>query len=154
MVCSHACTPREGTGQPFANPVILSSRDGKLDVDLTAAPGVYTIEGHRLQGMLYNRQYMPEVWRLRSGDILTVTLHNQLAEETNLHFHGLGVSPLNNGDNVFIHIAPNQTFTYQIKIPKKHIGLFWYHPHAHGNVDRQIIGGLSGGILVEGSDRL
>jgi FtsP/CotA-like multicopper oxidase with cupredoxin domain len=29
---------------------------------------------------------MPPVWRLRAGDILTVTLHNQLAEETNLHF--------------------------------------------------------------------
>jgi FtsP/CotA-like multicopper oxidase with cupredoxin domain len=82
-----------------------------------------------------------------------VTLHNQLSEGTNLHFHGLGVSPLNNGDNVFIHIAPNQTFTYQIKIPEKHIGLFWYHPHAHGDVDRQIIGGMSGGIVVDGSDR-
>ena len=97
---------------------------------------------------------MPSAWRLRSGDILTVTLHNQLSEKTNLHFHGLGVSPLNNGDNVFLHIAPNETFTYQIKIPEKHVGLFWFHPHMHGDVDRQIIGGLSGGILVEGSDRL
>jgi FtsP/CotA-like multicopper oxidase with cupredoxin domain len=83
-----------------------------------------------------------------------VTLHNLLSEETNLHFHGLGVSPLNHGDNVFLHIAPGQTFTYQITIPEKHVGLFWYHPHAHGTVDRQILGGLSGGILVEGSDRL
>jgi suppressor of ftsI len=154
MVCSHACTPREGTGKPFANPVMLTSRDGKLHVDLVAAPANYTIEGHRLEGMLYNGQYMPPVWRVRPGDILTVTLHNQLSEETNLHFHGLGVSPLNNGDNVFLHIAPRQTFTYKITIPEKHTGLFWYHPHAHGNVDRQIIGGMSGGILVEGSDRL
>jgi FtsP/CotA-like multicopper oxidase with cupredoxin domain len=154
VVCSYACTPRNGTGQPFANPVMLTSRDGKLHVDLVSAPANYRIGGHNFQGMVYNGKYMPEVWRLRAGDILTVTLHNQLSEETNLHFHGLGVSPLNNGDNVFIHIGPNQTFTYQIKIPEKHIGLFWYHPHAHGNVDRQIIGGLSGGILVEGSDRL
>ena len=85
---------------------------------------------------------------------MTVTLHNQLADETNLHFHGLNVSPLNNGDNVFLHVNPKQTFTYQIKIPERHIGLFWYHPHAHGDVDRQIIGGMSGGILVEGSDRI
>ena len=91
---------------------------------------------------------------MRAGDILTVTLHNQLSEETNLHFHGLRVSPLNNGDNVFLHIAPKQTFTYEIKIPEKHVGLFWYHPHMHGDVDRQIIGGLSGGIVVEGSDCL
>jgi FtsP/CotA-like multicopper oxidase with cupredoxin domain len=154
VVCSYACTPRSGDGQPFANPVMLTSHDGKLHVDLVAAPAAYTIGGHNFQGMLYNGKYMPEVWRLRSGDILTVTLHNQLSQETNLHFHGLNVSPLNNGDNVFLHIAPNEVFTYQIKIPEKHIGLFWYHPHMHGDVDRQIIGGMSGGIVVEGSDRL
>jgi len=154
VVCTYACTPRSGTGQSFANPAMLSSHDGKLHVDLVAAPITYTIGGHRFDGVLYNGQYMPPVWRLRAGDILTVALHNQLSDATNLHFHGLGVSPLNNGDNVFLHIAPGQTFTYQITIPEKHVGLFWYHPHAHGDVDRQIIGGLSGGILVEGSDRL
>jgi FtsP/CotA-like multicopper oxidase with cupredoxin domain len=154
IVCTYACTQKDDSAQSFANPVMLTSRHGKLHVDLVAADTAYTIGGHQFQGMLYNGQYIPSVWRLRSGDILTVTLHNQLSEETNLHFHGLGVSPLNNGDNVFLHIAPGQTFTYQITIPEKHVELFWYHPHAHGNVDRQIIGGLSGGILVEGSDRL
>src|SRR5439155_20855268 len=154
VVCTYECTPRSGVGQPFANPVMLSSDDGKVQVVLVAAAATYTIGGNRFEGMLYNGQYIPPVWRLHSGDILTVTLHNQLADETNLHFHGLNVSPLNNGDNVFLHVAPKQTFTYQIKIPERHIGLFWYHPHAHGDVDRQIIGGMSGGILVEGSYRL
>lgn len=77
-----------------------------------------------------------------------------LSEPTNLHFHGMGVSPLKNGDNVFLHISPGETFTYEIKIPEKHIGLFWFHPHMHGDVDRQIIGGMSGGIIIEGSDRI
>jgi suppressor of ftsI len=154
MGCSYTCAPRDGTGPPFTNPVMLTSRNGKLHVDLVSAAAAYTIGGHQFEGMLYNGQYMPQVWRLRTGDILTVTLHNQLSEETNLHFHGLNVSPLNNGDNVFLHIAPKQTFTYQIKIPERHIGLFWFHPHMHGDVDRQIIGGMSGGIVIEGSDRL
>jgi FtsP/CotA-like multicopper oxidase with cupredoxin domain len=154
VVCTYACTPRSSTGQSFVNPVMLTSRDGKLHVGLVAAAATYAIGGRRFEGMLYNGQYMPPLWRLRAGDILTVTLHNQLSEETNLHFHGLNVSPLNNGDNVFLHIAPKQIFTYEIKIPQRHIGLFWYHPHAHGDVDRLIIGGLSGGILVEGSERL
>jgi len=154
LVCTYGCTQRHDAGHPFANPVMLASRDGKLDVDLVAAPATYTIDGHQFQGMLYNGQYMPPIWRVRAGDILTVTLHNQLPDETNLHFHGLDVSPLNNGDNVFLHIAPGQTFTYQIKIPERHVGLFWYHPHMHGHVDEQIIGGMSGGILVDGSDRV
>jgi suppressor of ftsI len=117
--------PQEHT---FANPPMLYSRDGHLHVDLAAAPATCTIAGHQFQGMLYNGvpstrgvrvlgwngQYMPPVWRLRPGDKLTVTLHNHLAEETNLHFHGLGVSPLKNGDNVFVHIRPGETFNYEI----------------------------------------
>jgi suppressor of ftsI len=150
----HAGPQTAGPEHPFANPPMLYSRDGQLHVDLVAAPNTYTIDGHQFQGMLYNGAYMPPVWRVRLGDTLTITLHNQLSEETNLHFHGLDVSPLKNGDNVFLHIQPGQTFTYEIKIPEKHVGLFWFHPHLHGNVDRQIIGGMSGGIIVEGSDRL
>ena len=138
----------------FANPPMLSSRDGRLDVVLVAAPGVYTLDGHQFHGMLYNGAYVPPIWRVRLGDTVTVTLHNRLSEPTNLHFHGLGVSPLGNRDNVFLHVRAGATFTYQVKIPAKHVGLFWFHPHMHGNVDAQIIGGMSGGIIVEGSERL
>jgi FtsP/CotA-like multicopper oxidase with cupredoxin domain len=138
----------------FTNPPMLSSRDGRLDVDLVAAPGVYTLDGHQFQGVLYNGAYVPPIWRVRLGDTVTVALRNRLAEPTNLRFHGLGVSPLGNGDNVFLHVRPEETFTYQVTIPARHVGLFWFHPHMHGNVDAQIIGGMSGGIIVEGSERL
>jgi FtsP/CotA-like multicopper oxidase with cupredoxin domain len=146
--------PRDRSEHLFPNPPMLYSRGGQLHVDLVAAPATYTIGGHRFQGMLYNGEYIPPIWRLRSGDTLTVTVHNQLSKPTNLHFHGLDVSPLRNGDNVFLHIHPSETFNYEIKIPERHVGLFWYHPHMHGDVDQQIIGGLSGGIIIEGSDRL
>lgn len=138
----------------FANPPMLSSRDGRLDIDLVAAPDTYTLNGRSFQGMLYNGAYITPVWRVRPGDSLTVALHNQLNEPTNLHFHGLDVSPLGNGDNVFVHVQPGSAFTYRITIPRKHVGLFWFHPHMHGDVDRQIIGGMSGAIVVEGSDGL
>jgi suppressor of ftsI len=146
--------PANRLGPAFANPPMLFSRDGELHVELVAAPATYTIGSNQFEGMLYNGQYMPPVWRLRSGDTLTVTLDNRLSQETNLHFHGMGISPSKNGDNVFLHIPAGQTFTYKVRIPEKHVGLFWYHPHLHGDVDRQIIGGMSGGIIVDGSERL
>jgi multicopper oxidase len=31
VVCTYACRPRSGSGQPFANPVMLTSHNGKLD---------------------------------------------------------------------------------------------------------------------------
>ncbi len=160
VVCTFSVAQSASPGTPFANPTqfanptMLSSHNGKLHVDLVAAPAHYAIAGHQFEGMLYNGEYLPPVWRLQSGDTLTVTLHNQLSEPTNLHFHGLDVSPFKNGDNVFVHIAPGESFNYEIRIPEKHVGLFWFHPHMHGDVDRQIIGGMSGGILIDGSDRL
>ena len=40
----------------FANPPVLSSRDGRLDVELVAAPGTYTIGGHQFQGIALQRR--------------------------------------------------------------------------------------------------
>ena len=136
------------------NPPTVESHNGRLDVDLVAAPATYTIDGHHFDGMLYNGAYIPPMWRVRAGDTVNVTLHNRLVEDTNFHFHGLDVSPLGNGDNVYLHIHPSQTFHYQVTIPQRHVGIFWFHPHLHGDVDRQIIGGLSGAFIVEGSDRV
>ena len=89
MVCTSTGSQRADSSHAFANPVTLAGHNGRLDVDLVAAPAGYMIEGRRFQGELYNGQYMPPLWRLR--DTLTVTLHNQLPEEPNLHFHGLRV---------------------------------------------------------------
>jgi suppressor of ftsI len=33
-------------------------------------------------------------------------------------------------------------------------GLFWYHPHGHGFVTKQMLGGLSGALVVDGSEIL
>jgi FtsP/CotA-like multicopper oxidase with cupredoxin domain len=94
--------------------------------------------------MLYNGAYIPPVWHVSPGDTLVVTLHNRLPEPTNLHFHGLHVSPRGNGDNVFVHVAPGASFRYELAIPADHDpGLYWFHSHAHGAVSRQILGGLS-----------
>jgi suppressor of ftsI len=145
---------RADDGLPLAQPKVLRSSQGRLVVELTAAPGSHLLDGRRWQGMLYNGSYLPEVWRVRPGDVLEVRLHNQLQEMTNLHFHGLAVSPLGNGDNIFVHVLPGQSFTYRVEIPTgQHPGLFWYHPHAHGRSSPQMIAGLSGGLVVEGAER-
>jgi len=113
----YAAPQTERSEPPFANPPMLYSRDGQLHVDLVAASGAYTIGDHQFQGMLFNGQYMPSVWRLRPGDTLTVTLHNRLSQETNFHFHGLDVSPLKNGDNVFLHVRPGGDFQLRNQDP-------------------------------------
>ena len=54
----------------------------------------------------------------------------QLPIATNLHFHGLQVSPSGAADNPFLSISAGHSFTYRFDIPADHPqGTFWYHDH-------------------------
>ena len=70
---------------------------------------------------------------------------------TNLHTHGLHVSPAGNSDNVLVEVGPGQSFDYTIAIPPGHPpGTFWYHAHKHGSVAIQLASGMQGALIVEG----
>jgi suppressor of ftsI len=76
-----------------------------------------------------------------------------LQEYINLHFHGLGVSPRKPSDDVLTMIAmPGQHLHYVVHIPtNQEPGLYWYHPHVHGETNYQVgESGMSGAIVVEG----
>jgi suppressor of ftsI len=69
----------------------------------------------------------------------------------------MSVSPKGNSDNVFIHVHPGEEFQYEVNIPahgRQGPGLFWYHPHAHGFVLKQMLGGMSGGLVIDGVEEL
>src|SRR6202048_4910273 len=103
--------------------------------------------------------------RLSPGDQLKITYVNDLpakAKETcaispcmdmtNLHFHGLAVSPDAPQDDVLgMMAAPGQTLQYTVQIPTDHPpGLYWYHTHPHGESHRQALDGMSGALVIEG----
>jgi FtsP/CotA-like multicopper oxidase with cupredoxin domain len=72
--------------------------------------------------------------------------------ETNLHTHGLWVSPKGNSDNVLISIKPGEQFTYAYDIPADHpAGTYWYHPHQHGAGFVQLASGMAGALIVTGN---
>ncbi|MEB3033382.1 multicopper oxidase family protein [[Mycobacterium] nativiensis] len=75
----------------------------------------------------------------------------QEAIDTNLHTHGLQVSPQDPGDNVFLQIGPLNDHQYSYDVPTDQpAGLYWYHPHFHTATAHQVWNGLSGPIIVEG----
>lgn len=137
------------TGAPLRVPELLDSRGGRLHVELTAAPGV-ALAGRDTEALGYNGTSPGPTLRVRPGDELSVRLTNRLEQPTNLHTHGLRVSPLGNGDNPFLRIEPGESFDYLFRIPPDHpAGTFWYHPHRHGLVADQVSGGLAGALLVD-----
>jgi Putative multicopper oxidases len=137
------------SGQALREPAVLASAAGLLDVQLAAAPGV-RLAGRATSGFGYNGSSPGPTLRVRPGDLLRITLTNHLDQPTNLHTHGLHVSPAGHGDNPFLSIEPGATFNYAIQIPRDHpAGTFWYHPHRHGHVADQVFAGLAGALIVE-----
>ncbi len=72
---------------------------------------------------------------------------------TNLHTHGLWVSPSGNSDNVLIEIdTQGGKKDFQFNIPPEHpAGTFWYHPHVHGSTAIQTASGMSGALIIRGN---
>jgi FtsP/CotA-like multicopper oxidase with cupredoxin domain len=137
------------TGQALRQPDEMTSRDGILDVRLTAGAGV-RLAGQDTSAWGYNGTSPGPTLRIRPGELLRVRLVNHLDQPTNLHTHGLHVSPQGNADNPFIAVEPRASFDYAIQLPSDHpAGTFWYHPHHHGSVADQLFGGLAGALVVE-----
>jgi FtsP/CotA-like multicopper oxidase with cupredoxin domain len=145
-----------GAGGPSAaEPQSLASADGLLQLTLDAAPARLPIGGRQASMLAFNGTVPGPTLRLRPGDTLRVRLANHLAAPTNLHVHGLHVSPTGTGDNPFVAIEPGSTFDYEFRLPADHPpGTYWYHPHHHGHAADQVAAGLYGAILVEDRDPL
>jgi FtsP/CotA-like multicopper oxidase with cupredoxin domain len=126
---------------------------GSLRVKLRMVTRPVWVAGAEYETQTYNGTFPGPTLVVCPGDDLTVRVVNAMGtgESTNLHVHGLHVSPQGDGDNVFLEIPPGESQTYHYAIPDDHDpGSFWYHPHLHGYVAPQIFAGLSGAIIVRG----
>ena len=145
-------TPGIG-GDDFAEPEVLRGANGVLDVTLVAAESTVAIGGTSVQALTYNGGVPGPTLVVRPGDVLSIAMQNQLQDPTNLHTHGLHVSPEGTSDNVFRRIDPGTSADYRYEIPANHPpGVYWYHPHHHGMAADQVFGGLYGTIIVEDAE--
>ncbi len=144
-----ASSPARAQRVTFQNPPEISSVGGVLTSTLTVQPAEVVVGGRRVSTNLYNGMYIPPTFRVNPGDTIKLRLVNAIDQITNIHTHGLNVSPLGNSDNVFNHILPGTFFDYEITLPPDHpVGMFYYHPHQPGLTEQQIGGGMSGGLIV------
>ena len=140
-------------GGDLLEPPVLRSSNGMLSTTLESAAGSMRLAGRDVRALGYNGGIPGPTLRLRAGDTVEVALQNALSDPTNLHVHGLRVSPNGNGDNPFVMIEPGGRFDYRYDLPADHEpGVYWYHPHHHGLTADQVFGGLYGAIIVEDTD--
>jgi len=127
----------------------MTSQGGVLDLPLTAQAGPVSLAGRSAALYSYNGLVPGPRLEIRPGEQVRIRFANRLPEVTNLHFHGLHVSPSGNADNVFLEIPPGENQTYEFSLPRDHrSGTYWYHPHVHHLVARQLWAGLAGLLIV------
>jgi FtsP/CotA-like multicopper oxidase with cupredoxin domain len=140
----------------FSNPPEIRSVNGELHTIFMVGASTFQVDGRTVTSAVYNNSYIPPVLRLRPGDTLFLDLDNRTSEQTNLHYHGLNVSPRINADgtvsdNIFVMVDPGTRLNYRVAIPANHNpGLYWFHTHRHELAERQVMGGLSGGLIIDG----
>jgi FtsP/CotA-like multicopper oxidase with cupredoxin domain len=79
------------------------------------------------------------------------------ATSTNIHFHGLNIPPVCHQDEIIDTDIENTdpAFEYSFEVPKNDApGMYWYHPHLHGQSTLQVNGGATGALIVGGMEKV
>lgn len=149
------------------DPEVRRSAGGQLRTTLRVRYAYQDIGGYRLHPRSYDGMTPGPTLRARPGDVLRIRLVNELPPNrdplphdhnlpnrlntTNLHTHGLHVSPDGIADNVLRDMEPGQTYEIEVPIPASHPpGTYWYHPHRHGSANVQVASGMAGALILEG----
>src|SRR5271154_3993428 len=146
-------------GTPLPDlPQVASPFELRAINDPVTGKGTFVFEGHEI----------PPVIRAVPGGTIQLEYVNQMSNSssevcvdgpcmnmTNLHFHGLHVSPNAPGDDVLGMMAmPGESLHYIVNIPlDQPPGLYWYHTHPHGESYQQDLDGMSGAIVIDGMER-
>lgn len=97
----------------------------------------------------YNGSYLGPTIILNKGQSLTMNVHNELADTTTTHWHGLHVGPTNDG-GPHTMIMPSDTWSPSFTV-MDNAATYWYHPHMHGKTMDQVMMGAAGLIIVRDS---
>ncbi|MGK2914883.1 MAG: copper resistance system multicopper oxidase [Porticoccaceae bacterium] len=132
-------SPRTGTSSGAAQ--VLAG----TEFDLTIATTPVNFTGAMRMATTVNGSLPAPTLRWREGDVVTLRVHNRLAEDTSIHWHGIllpfemdGVPGIS-----FKGIPPGETFTYRFKVAQT--GTYWYH--SHSGMQEQM--GMYGAIIID-----
>lgn len=174
MITLSTCSSDNDVRVEFPQPATIRSVDGLLQTTMQVLIATNTIKDRAtgkfasIETPTYNGTLIGPTLKVKPGDTIKIDLVNDLPRNptvqrmggfphdpytTNLHTHGLAVSPQGISDNIFRLMEPGTISPIEIAIPSDHeCGTFWYHPHKHGSVSFQFFGGMSGFLIIEGCE--
>jgi FtsP/CotA-like multicopper oxidase with cupredoxin domain len=116
---------------------------------LTASQGTIRLaSGRELEGLVFNgRSPGPEL-RVRTGELVEVTLVNRDVEGgVSIHWHGVDVPNAEDGVAGVTQdaVLPGRRYTYRFRAEQT--GTFWYHTHQSSS--EEVRRGLFGALVIE-----
>lgn len=151
---SSACADGVSGGNPEANQRDAYERrqtaqTGALrEIRLTVEEGEVDVGGQIYRTSLYNGEFPGPIVRVREGEAIRATVHNQGPDATTIHWHGIPVPNAMDGVPGLTQepIPPGGEFVYEFVAGPA--GSYMYHSH----VGLQIDEGLIAPLIVEEAD--
>lgn len=144
-------------------PGILGAQTGTLPVPPLLTPAVqgdtkvFTLNMQKSQSQLvpgltsdtmgFNGAFLGPTIRVSEGDVVHMSVTNNLGEDTTVHWHGMHVPAIFDGGIEQV-IHPGQTWNPQFTI-RQPASTNWYHPHIMGVTAKQLAYGLAGMLIVD-----
>lgn len=92
-------------------------------------------------------EYLGPTLILHRGDTARIRIHNELAEMTSMHWHGMHVpGEMDGGPQRIIDPGESWMAEFEVKNPA---ATYWYHPHPHELTAEQANFGIAGFIIVQ-----
>jgi len=137
------CLPRALVGQETLH---AQSGSGRLRLDIGYQKVNFT--GKERTATTVNGSLPAPVLRFKEGERVTIDVHNNLASDSSIHWHGI-ILP-ENMDGVpglsFSGIKPGEHYRYQFPILQS--GTYWYH--SHSGFQEQT--GVYGALIIDPAD--
>lgn len=116
---------------------------------------VWSYAGQLLSGSGVSVQNLPGIYlgpilRIKSGTKVRIYFHNNLAEDSVIHPHGLRVPEDCDGQPMQA-IGPGQTKIYDFQVVDR-ASPAWFHPHPMGRTAEQVLMGMAGLFNVWDAD--
>ncbi|WP_298887805.1 multicopper oxidase family protein [uncultured Serinicoccus sp.] len=132
---------------PFGlpEPVPPSPGQSVVSARLTARPVTLDLGGRTVQTWAYGDSAPGATLRATAGDLLRVTLDNQLPADTTVHWHGVRLRPQADGVPGLTQdpVRVGKSFLYEFTVPDP--GTYFFHPHVGTQLDR----GLYAPLIID-----
>jgi FtsP/CotA-like multicopper oxidase with cupredoxin domain len=108
--------------------------------------------GTTTQVLALNNSYPCPTIRVQKGNQFSVLFENQYTEEATIHWHGLLVPELMDGQPKDA-VPPGSSYDYYFPVFQR-AGTYFYHSHAHHLTAKHVYKGYAGFFIVEDDDEI